>query len=123
MAPDPKLNVSGSRTATPVPAEQDGSTFRGRYSGEHLEDGTREGKGKYTWRDLVTYTGDWKAHFKHGKGVYVNEPDEIKYDGDWRNDLMHGVVSLFFVLCTTRACKHAHSFLDYEHLSISLSPF
>ncbi len=42
------------------------------------------GKGKITWPDGKSYTGDYEDDKKHGEGIF-EWPDGRKYIGSWKN--------------------------------------
>ena len=54
----------------------------GKYEGS-LKDGSREGKGTYTFNDGSKYEGDWKNGNREGKGIYYYSNGN-KYDGEWK---------------------------------------
>lgn len=44
-----------------------------------MVDGNREGRGRIIRKDGDAYEGDWKANFRHGKGVVI-----IRSRGEYR---------------------------------------
>jgi hypothetical protein len=51
--------------------------------------GTREGKGKYTWANGDVYNGDWVNNVQQGKGEMTWQRKEY-YIGDWVNGIRQG---------------------------------
>lgn len=49
----------------------------------------RHGKGKFTWKDGSSYTGDYFYDNIHGKGI-LKWANGNKYEGEWANNGMHG---------------------------------
>ena len=56
------------------------------YRGDVNEDGTREGKGVYTWLNGERYEGEWRGGVQHGQGVKTWASGD-KYDGPVRQSL------------------------------------
>ena len=70
----------------------------GVYEGE-MANGSRHGKGKYTWNNGSEYEGDWVKGKKCGFGIYKsyskNEKDgstylSYIYEGEWKDGKHHG---------------------------------
>ena len=55
----------------------------------YMQNGKRNGQGKYTFASGAFYEGEWKNHKQHGRGKYVSSKG-WSYEGDWRSDKMHG---------------------------------
>ncbi len=57
-----------------------GSISEGQYLNDNLN-----GFGRSFWSDGNYYIGEFKDHYYHGKGKYVNAYGKIK-DGIWEDD-------------------------------------
>lgn len=85
-----KPHGQGVMKYPPPPAGEDdeeekpGDVFEG-----NLENGVRQGKGKYTWSNGACYEGNYVDNKKHGKGKF-SFPDKGVYEGDFSEDKMHG---------------------------------
>src|SRR5688572_27482857 len=61
----------------------------GKYSG-YFSNGSRNGKGIYTWPNGQKYAGDFKDGLYHGYGVFQRGSGEI-YEGEFKYDKKHGL--------------------------------
>lgn len=51
------------------------------YEGDYRE-GKPNGKGKYTWKNIITYEGQFVEGYRHGKGI-IKSPNGMKFEGDF----------------------------------------
>lgn len=61
----------------------------GRYVGT-LQLGEKEGEGIFE-STVETYSGQWRANCRHGKGLYRNLSTGETYEGDFLVNKPHGV--------------------------------
>ena len=66
----------------------------GKYIGE-MENGERNGKGIYIFKDGETYDGEWKDNLKNGRGIYCFNNGDI-YEGEWKDDKCEGKGIYYF---------------------------
>ena len=55
------------------------------------EDGKRNGKGIYKWRDECMYIGEFKNNKMEGNGACYDANGRLIYEGGWKNNLAHGI--------------------------------
>ena len=65
-----------------------------RYEGE-MNNGVKEGKGKYYFDNGDKYDGEWKEGKMEGKGIYYYINGN-KYDGEWVNEKKEGKGILYY---------------------------
>ena len=78
------MSISGSKAEFTCQKLNNGDIYEG-----YMQNGKRNGQGKYTFASGAFYEGEWKNHKQHGRGRYVSSKG-WSYEGDWRNDKMHG---------------------------------
>ena len=54
--------------------------FAGNWS-----EGNRQGVGTVTYTDGSTYTGQWHADLRHGRGTLTDGSGKLIYEGEWVN--------------------------------------
>ena len=79
------MSVSDSKAEFTRQKLNNGDTYEG-----YIQNGKRNGQGKYTFASGAFYEGEWKNHKQHGHGRYVSSKG-WSYEGDWVNDKMHGM--------------------------------
>mmetsp|Transcript_40423 Transcript_40423/g.49035 ORF Transcript_40423/g.49035 Transcript_40423/m.49035 type:complete len:194 (+) Transcript_40423:76-657(+) len=60
-----------------------------KYVGNLDFDGTRKGKGVYTFANGASYDGEYLKNLKEGNGKFTY-PDQSVYEGGWKEDLRSG---------------------------------
>ena len=75
---------NGKRNGTGKYTWADGSYYEGSYKND-----MKNGEGRYIWADGSSYTGAYVNDVKNGKGVYEYVNGD-KYDGDFVNDVREG---------------------------------
>mmetsp|Transcript_12319 Transcript_12319/g.26598 ORF Transcript_12319/g.26598 Transcript_12319/m.26598 type:complete len:225 (-) Transcript_12319:778-1452(-) len=73
----------------PPPVEEDEDEKPGDMYEGPMENGKRQGKGKYTWSNGTIYEGDYVDNKKHGRGKFTF-PDKSTYEGEFVEDRIEG---------------------------------
>ena len=66
-------------------ANQDIIQYGYNYTGD-LNNGVRDGKGKYIYSNGDTYDGEWKNDLKEGEGTFTFHEDSHTYVGQFLNN-------------------------------------
>ena len=86
--------VSGMRTSSMAMAFKGGLMARHMkgitlvYTRQHCE-GSKQGKGKFTWPDGSIYDGNFENNMMEGFGK-IMWIDKKEYEGHWKDNKMHG---------------------------------
>lgn len=75
--------------ASPSEDENDGEEKQPETFTGNLQEGVREGSGKYTWPDGSTYEGEYKHGIRHGKGT-IKFADGGMYTGTFCDGQLSG---------------------------------
>ena len=61
------MSISGSKAEFTCQKLNNGDIYEG-----YMQNGKRNGQGKYTFASGAFYEGEWKNHKQHGRGRYVS---------------------------------------------------
>ena len=91
-----ELNQNKNSTIEKINLEKREEYKEGKYIGE-FNQGLKEGRGKFEYKNGDIYVGDWKNDKREGKGIYYFKNGN-KYEGEFKNDKQDGK-GIFFYGC------------------------
>lgn len=66
-----------------------GDVYEGEYDSNQTDSIYRHGKGTFTCKNGIVYTGEWQFDKMHGKGSYIH-PSGMKYEGEFIDGKFEG---------------------------------